>query len=248
MTTRLWALVPLKNLDGVKTRLSGLLSPSARRELALAMARDVAAALAQSRTVERVVLVSSVPDLPHLLGVPGISTYCGAESRGLNEDLGDAAHWAREQGATHALIAHADLPLLSPAAIDRFAAPLRGGKRFRGLRAASCKQGSGTNLLLAPLPLPLPLVFGRDSLARFRAEAAQRGLALDVRHDPLLAADIDELGDYEALEDLFEHGGLHDGATAALLHNNRSVRQRTDSQVESLCAASAPGSFVLSSV
>lgn len=247
MTTRLWALVPLKNLAGVKTRLAGALSPAARRELTLAMAGDVAAALLQSRAVERVVLVSDIPDLPQLLGVPGIDTYLGAESRGLNEDLGDAARWAREQGATHALIAHADLPLLTPAAIDRFAAPLRGGKPFRGLHAASCKQGSGTNLLLAPLPLPLPLVFGRDSLARFRAGAAQRGLAFDVRHDPLLAADIDEPADYEALEELFEHGGLHDGATAALLHNKRIERLRTESQIEPLCATSAAGSFVLSS-
>lgn len=211
----LWALVPLKDLAGAKTRLAGALGVRARGDLALAMARDVVAALAHTPAIERIVLVSDIADLERRIGVPGIVCHRNPGPRGLNEDLAAAALWAAGQGATDVLIAHADLPMLTATALERFIAdpPAASG----GLRAAGCKLGTGTNLLLAPLPLPLPLVFGRDSLARFRATAAAAGIPFEVRNDPALAADIDEFEDYLALETLCADGGLVTGATAMLL-------------------------------
>lgn len=226
--SRLWALVPLKNLSGAKTRLAQALTDSRRMALVMAMAHDVVAALARSRSVERVALVSDIPDLPRQIGVAGVVSHPGAGQRGLNEDLAAAALWAGGQGASHVLIAHADLPLLTPGLIDRFAASAPAG----GLRAACCKHGSGTNLLLAPLPLPLPLVYGAGSLARFRSLAGAAGLPFDVRRDPLLAADIDEPADYEALRLHCARGGGRDSATASLLRRDPDCMPRTDIQSE----------------
>lgn len=215
MKPQVWALVPLKDFAGAKTRLAAALGAEARRALSLAMARDVAAALTHASTVARVLLVSDIAGLAHLMDVPGIGHFDTGRACGLNEDLASAAAWAATQGATHVLIAHADLPRLTPAAIDRFVAGAA-TVAADGVRAAACKQGSGTNLLLAPLPLPLPLVFGQGSLARFRAVAAAAGVAIDVARDPALAADIDELDDFRTLAAACSRGELS-GATASLL-------------------------------
>jgi len=217
MTDGLWALVPVKELGGVKTRLSGILSASQRRDLVVAMATDVLRALVRARQVERVVLVSGTPDLAALTAVADVVRYPGSCHRGLNEDLTAASVWAERHGARQVLIVHADLPLLTSAAIDRFVTAPNDAVPAGALRAAMCSKGTGTNLLLAALPLPLPLTFGPDSLSRFRDLAAKRGLRFDIRDDPALATDIDLGCDYEALVRIFRSGALPSGRTAELL-------------------------------
>lgn len=213
---QVWALIPLKDFAGAKTRLAGVLDTDARRALALAMASDVATAIVRSRAVARVILVSDIPDLDRLIEIDGVGCFNTVRARGLNEDLESAADWASTRGATHILIAHADLPRLTPHAIDRFVLDA-GEAAGCNMRAAACKEGTGTNLLLAPLPLPLPLVFGKNSLARFRQAAAGAAISLDVIQDSTLEADIDELEDLEALAASCVRGELAGGATAALL-------------------------------
>jgi 2-phospho-L-lactate guanylyltransferase len=213
---QVWALVPLKDFASAKTRLASALSAEARRELALAMALDVATALVHSHAVARVIMVSDIPDLEQLMGIEGVEHFDTRSAQGLNEDLEVAAAWAGTQGATHVLIAHADLPRLTPRAIDRFILAAKDLPACR-VRAAACKDGSGTNLLLAPLPLPLPLVFGRNSLARFCQTAAAAHVAIDVISDSSLAADVDEPGDFRALAVACTRGELTGSATARFL-------------------------------
>jgi len=224
MTDGPWALVPVKELGGVKTRLSGILSAAQRRDLVVAMATDVLAALVRASLVERVVLVSGSPDLAELADAARVVLYPGPCRCGLNEDLTAATQWAERQGARQALIVHADLPLLAAVAIDRFVAPRDEAASAGSLRAARCSKGTGTNLLLAPLPLPLPLSFGTDSLMRFRDLAARRGLQFEIRDDPALATDIDLGDDYEALIKIFRSGLLPSGRTAELLGAQLSDR------------------------
>lgn len=213
---QIWALVPVKNFAFAKSRLASVLSTEDRHALALAMTLDVATALKRSRTVARVVMVSDIPALNRLIGMDGIKHFDTRRARGLNEDLASAASWAGAQGATHVLIVHADLPRLTPQAIDRFVT--EGGDASASLmRAAACKQGSGTNLLLASVPLPLPLVFGKNSLARFYRAAAATDVVVEVIHDTSLAGDIDEPDDFRALLLAYTRGELAGRATADFL-------------------------------
>lgn len=213
---RIWALIPLKDFACAKSRLASALDVEDRRALTMAMAFDVATALMRSQTVARVIMVSDIPELNKLMGINGLGHFDTQQSQGLNEDLTTAAAWACGQGATHMLIAHADLPCLTPHAIDRFLLEAKDSPTSR-MRAAACKEGSGTNLLLAPLPLALPLVFGKNSLARFCQNAAAVDIAIDVVHDASLAADIDEPEDFRALTQACTRGDLAGQATADLL-------------------------------
>lgn len=212
---QVWALVPLKDFAGAKTRLSTVLDTEARRALALAMARDVVRALTRARSIDRVVMVSDIPELRELIDLPGVDCFNTGQARGLNEDLEQATAWAQACGAGHVLIVHADLPHLTAAGIDRFvtSSPC---SRTRLLAAAS-KEGSGTNLLLTPLPLPLPLLFGNRSLPRFLQAASCAGLPLEVHRDPALAGDIDEIADLESLRATCRRGYLAGRETARWL-------------------------------
>lgn len=213
---QVWALIPLKDLGSAKTRLADALGTDTRRALVLAMAWDVAAALMAARTVTQVIFVSDIPDLGRLIGIDGVGYFNTLLAQGLNKDLETAAEWAEAQGATDVLIAHADLPRLNPNAIDQFILGA-GSATERKIRAAACKDGTGTNLLFSSLPLPLPLVFGNNSLARFRQAAAEAEIAIDVQRDSFLEADIDEIEDLKDLAASCARGELAGGATAAVM-------------------------------
>jgi 2-phospho-L-lactate guanylyltransferase len=190
-----WALVPLKRLDRAKRRLARALPEEERGRLVLAMVTDVLAALDGVRDIERILLVSSEPEAGSLLARGNFDVFYSAQSEGMNRELEQAAAYAASREAQRVLIVHGDLPYLTAQAIAKFLA----GAPPDGMRAAACKLGTGTNILLAPVPLRIPLVFGRHSLRRFRQLAEDAAQELDVVREPRLAADVDDPADFERL-------------------------------------------------
>lgn len=203
MAAETWALVPLKNLARAKSRLAPAVSGSTRRGLVLAMAEDVLTALGQVPGIDRILLVSNEPEAGSLLRPGGRPAGCSAalevfyssDREGLNRELEQAAAYAAAQGAARVLILHADLPWLEPRTLERFIAQCPPGATC----AAQDKLGTGTNAILASLPLPIPLLFGVESLPKYRTEAAARGLELRVYDEAALAQDIDCPEDFERL-------------------------------------------------
>jgi len=57
----IWAIIPVKEFDGAKHRLSGLLSPPQRRLLADTMLTDMLDAVAGSRLLAGVVAATAGP-------------------------------------------------------------------------------------------------------------------------------------------------------------------------------------------
>lgn len=190
-----WALVALKRLDRAKRRLAPGLPEEERGRLVLAMVTDVLAALDGVRDIERILLVSSEPEAGSLLARGNFDVFYSAQSEGMNRELEQAAAYASSRGAQQVLIVHGDLPYLTAPVIGKFLATAPP----EGMQAAACKWGTGTNLLMTPVPLRVPLVFGRHSLRRFRQLAESAGQRLDVVRDPRLAADVDDLADFERL-------------------------------------------------
>lgn len=223
---RTWALVPFKGvIADAKTRLAGAMKAASRRDLVLAMATDVLTTLASTPEVARVVLVTSAADDDLRLAMPGITIFNPMPARGLNQELERAAAWAASQGASHILIAHADLPAVTAPALRAFLTPpLAPG----ALRIAASKEGTGTNVLLSAAPLPVALVFGTNSLAAFRRTATDHGVALDIRHEPALATDVDELADIVALTSAHEKGKLVGTATANWLSTFQEIESRKE--------------------
>lgn len=189
------ALVPVKSLERAKGRLAPVLGPAERRLLTLAMLDDVLAALAATRGIASIALVSSdatVLERARARGLLAIYDRAGD----LNGALDQAAREAAGRGAGALVILPADLPLVTPAEIEALIATIPPDSA--GVTIAPARDG-GTNALLMRPPLVLPFRFGPDSY-RWHLEAAhERGLVPRRYQAPGFDLDVDRPDDLARL-------------------------------------------------
>jgi 2-phospho-L-lactate/phosphoenolpyruvate guanylyltransferase len=210
---RIIALVPIRGLEGAKSRLGEALDAEERRALVeRLLARTVAAAAATPAVVE-VMAISPDPDvlaLARTLGARGIAQ----EGGGLNEalDIGRAA--AVAAGADAILVVPGDLPAVTTHELARIVDRARSHLRSRTTAGAAGpapvalvsalvalvtdRAGNGTNVLLVAPPEAIAFHFGDDSRAVHAAAAHAAGatyleiagplnLDLDTPEDLLVA-------------------------------------------------------------
>lgn len=190
------ALIPVKQLSAVKTRLSEHLTPEQRSTLVLDMLHRVIDALHASEVLECISVVSADPEVlerARRWGAHGLVE----EQPGHNQALTAAAHHAIHHGATTLLTLSADLPLLKGQDVR---AMLDLSTSHQVVLAPS-RDGTGTNAFLARPPLVVPYVFGVNSLQHYTAQA--RALKLDYTFYRQLGTELD----IDTIEDLqlFRH-------------------------------------------
>ncbi len=188
MTT--WAVVPVKRFAVSKCRLAGVLDPAARRQLSIAMLRDVLAAVAATPGFDRVVLATSEPTAAGF-GCPVIDDGGGD----LNAAIARAAVALEAAQVERMLVIAADLPRAAPAEIARV---LVAGKEAPVVVVADAR-GLGTNALLLSPPGAMAPCFGADSRARHAAAARNLGLPSRELRLPSLGFDVDEPEDLARL-------------------------------------------------
>jgi 2-phospho-L-lactate guanylyltransferase len=182
---RIVALVPVRGLEGAKSRLGEALDAEERRALVeRLLARTVAAATATPAVVE-VIAISPDPDvltLARRLGARGIAQ----ESGGLNAalDIGRAAAVAADADAI--LVVPGDLPAVTTHELARIVDGARSQLQLRTAAGAmepalvalvTDRAGSGTNVLLVTPPDAIDFHFGVDSRAVHAAAAHAAGAA-----------------------------------------------------------------------
>jgi len=190
------ALIPVKALSEVKSRLASHLTLRQRENLVLDMLHHVIRTLRESTVLEHISVVS--PDERVLAHAQdwGASAL-REEAPGHNAALHAAALHEQESGTLALLTIAADLPLLQATDI-RSMAELSG--RYSVVLAPS-REGTGTNAILVRPPLALPYLFGPHSLPRYQQAARQARLSNTLYQRIGLALDIDTIDD---LDDLYE--------------------------------------------
>jgi 2-phospho-L-lactate/phosphoenolpyruvate guanylyltransferase len=219
------AVVPLRDGVSGKSRLAAVLDAGSRRRLVRVLARHVVTTLLDADEVGRVVVVTADPVFARetLAGLAVEVLEQPADRPGLNAALEHAREFLAADGRASGrepdrlLVAHADLPALSPgdvAAILAEDAPVV---------IATDRNRSGTNLLLLPVEdgagPRFRFRFGVGSLAAHLDEAEARGLGVIVVHRPGTAVDLDTADDWSQLPD--------------------EVRAAVGQQVPGLCSSSA---------
>jgi len=224
----LWALVPLKNLRRGKERLAPALGVAERRDLIDAMARDVIEAL-RSLPLEpgRIVLVSDDEEVAVLAAQYGVGIYRPSRvaTDPLNAALAEALEHVREQGAVHALVMHADLPLASAAELRRMLAMHAHALACGGaplLTLVTDRAGEGTNCLLGTPPGVIACRFGADSRSRHHQAARAAGVPCNEFAGDGLGRDIDQPGDLAELVALCQSAENVSGAHTVKLLRGRS--------------------------
>jgi 2-phospho-L-lactate/phosphoenolpyruvate guanylyltransferase len=187
-------VVPVKDLQGTKSRLAPILNPGARAGLTLYMMGRVVNAI-RSSGVEDVCVVSPDRIVLNEAQKRG-ATPLAQESRGLNPALEEGRRRAVELGASTLLVFPADLPLLEEEDVRAVL------KASEGHAVVISPDGarSGTNALLTRPPNALPFAFGPDSFEAHLEAARKRGLDVQVCERPHLAFDLDTAGDLTRLK------------------------------------------------
>lgn len=192
-----FAIVPVKDLEETKSRLSAFLDPKERAVLTLWMLDHVLATLREAHTVERVGVVSPSPRVL-FLAEDVDATALPQESRGLNNALEEGRSWAVSEGATSLLVLPADLPYVSAFDVQMLT---RLARDERAVVISPDGAREGTNALLMRPADAMPFAFGPDSYETHLRTAKEHGLEVGIYKHASVAHDVDTFEDLQALID-----------------------------------------------
>jgi 2-phospho-L-lactate guanylyltransferase len=217
----IYALIPIKDLGGAKARLDGVLADGARRELVVAMYRDVLAAATSCSAIDRVSVVSNDADALAIAKSAGAEAIPDGPSSGsgpgLNDALTSAAQALAARGAKRLIVLLADLPLANVAAIERVA-------RADADVAIVPSPDGGTNALVLA-PGALEFQYGPGSAAKHIAAAEAAGLRVATLDELSLQLDIDTRDDLERLV-ISASVGEHTAGVLRAIGTGNTVTQR----------------------
>ena len=149
--TPVWAAVPVKRFEGAKQRLSGLLTPAQRAELAATMLEDVLSALAGARQVAGIIVNTLDPHAAALARRYGARVVAESAAEG---------HTAAVQGMARVLLAErlgalltvpGDVPGVIAAEIDAVVASC---SEPPSLTLATSRAAAGPDRAVRKMPPP----------------------------------------------------------------------------------------------
>jgi 2-phospho-L-lactate guanylyltransferase len=204
-----WVIIPVKPLNRAKSRLSGVLTPDQRRQLAESMFRHV---------------LEVVRDLPQVMGALVISRDSKALSIAreydaktlqesgtpeLNSALTRATQVVISWGVESVLVLPADLPLVTAEDIVNM---IELDSGLMSVVIATDQNKDGTNALFMRPPGIIPYAYGPGSYQRHMALARQARVDVQTYFSERLALDIDlsdDLDTYQRLTQQTNHRHLY---------------------------------------
>lgn len=188
-----WALVPVKSFDKAKVRLTGVLTPAERSQLAKSLLAHVVDTLRQTQGLAGIAVVAEGYDVLAYAESLGVTAFLQEPSSHLGAVVDGAFARLAKKGATSALVVMSDLPLAQPVSFEALL------KRMNGCDwlVVPDETFEGTNVLGVSLPSKVPTCFGRHgSFGQHLARAKEHALRCDVAEDARLAFDVDTPEDY----------------------------------------------------
>jgi 2-phospho-L-lactate/phosphoenolpyruvate guanylyltransferase len=198
-------VIPVRALEGAKSRLGAVLDAEERRELVERLLRATAAAAVATPGIAGVIVVSPDPAaiaVGESVGATGVRQG----SAGLNPGIVEARDSVGAAGADRLLVLPADLPGITPADIAAIlavadASPAGSATGYPIVVLATDRHGRGTNALLLQPPAVIDPAFGGDSRDAHRRLAAAAG-ATYLETPDRLELDLDTPDDLLLLESL----------------------------------------------
>jgi len=188
-------LVPIKDLRGAKQRLSPILSPDERIQLARGMVEDVFDALTPFASSPGVAVVSGDAWSSQQAKARKFTIVLDDEEGGETAAIELATSFCLDNSADFSVVFPADIPLITA---DEVRAVLDAIPP-RGCVVVPAGDGRGTNgILRRPADL-IPLRFGNDSLLPHLAAARATGYPVVVCELPGIAIDVDRPDDLATL-------------------------------------------------
>lgn len=196
----MWAVVPVKSLKDVKTRLASCLSPSERAQLFRCMVEDVLAALSSVPGLNGSLVVSRDPDIKQLANACNATVLEQSIDGGHDAAVADAVAWLIKRGEDGFMQIPGDIPTVTSGELSEVLATHGNEKNAKRVFTISPSHDfGGSNCIVCSPPDLIPLRFGPDSFRRHLASARLAGLEIRIIERPGIALDIDYPEDLERL-------------------------------------------------
>lgn len=184
----IWAVIPVKEFDGAKHRLSGLLSPDQRRALAETMLTDVLDAVAAARRLAGVMVVTLEPRARALAERIGARVETEGARDGHTGSVTAGLRILAREGRGGMITMPGDIPAATGAEIDAVLAAHLPAPSFT---ISPAHDDLGSNAVVCSPPDSVPLRFGEDSYFPHLDAARRQGIEPVVVRQPGIAMDID---------------------------------------------------------
>lgn len=191
-------VIPVKAFAAAKTRLSPIVSADARAGLAEAMCRDVFAAVADVRGVDRILVVTNEPRALAWADERGWERLKEHQQISESASVDMACRHCAEQGVRIVLRLPADIPLVCSSDIEALFSALPDSP---GCVIVPSRDGSGTNALLRSPPAAFESHFGKDSFVAHLAAARAADLPVIVVRNGNIELDVDEPADLDQVRE-----------------------------------------------
>lgn len=182
----IFAILPVKNPQNAKQRLTGFLAVEQRETLARMLYRQTLAALCQAEGIDRVVVATSDVEIADHARQSGALVFEENDQVSHSVSADAACLRAMEMGASTVLLVPIDVPTATPADFTRLALSAR-----PGLVVVPSSDGTGTNALVRTPPNCIQSRFGPGSFRAHLDQALSKGVPADVLRLPGLMFDID---------------------------------------------------------
>lgn len=189
-TSGVHAILPIKNLTGVKTRLGSILSADERLLLVRAMAEDVVVALKAAKGLAGISVVSHDERVGAWAKSHELDLVDDTAVTGLSAAVALAASQLRSRGAEAILVVLADAPFATPEDFEALIAMHEETAKPHLILAPSRDNDGSNGLLLAP-PGAISFHYGVGSAKAHAEEARRKGLEVLYIKGSGLAHDID---------------------------------------------------------
>lgn len=184
-------LIPIKNFENSKQRLSSVLTPGQRIILAETMLQDVLTAVSQLRDQIAVSIVTGDPKAEALCRHYGLEIIPEPDNRSETDAISMATSICVARGIQGTLVIPGDVPLVTAEELRLIlnSAPMEGAV------LVPAADGRGTNAILRSPADLFPARFGNDSFKPHLENAQATGKTVVVLRLPGIAVDVDSRED-----------------------------------------------------
>jgi 2-phospho-L-lactate/phosphoenolpyruvate guanylyltransferase len=196
MSRDIWAVVPIKELDGAKQRLAGFLDASLRRDLAEVMIGEVLEAVAGAAGVTGIIVVTLDPLATRLAGRSGARIVTEGARDGQTGSVAAGQAILAREGRGGMITLPGDIPCVTSAEIEAVLAAHTAAPAFT---IAPAHDDLGSNAVVCSPPDAVTLRFGDNSFFPHLEAARRRGIEPTVIRLPGIAMDVDHPADLAAL-------------------------------------------------
>ncbi|MBI3197513.1 MAG: 2-phospho-L-lactate guanylyltransferase [Rhodospirillales bacterium] len=204
MAADVWAIVPVKELEGAKQRLAPLLSPAQRRALIEVMVGEVLEAVVGARGLAGVMVVTLDPLVTAMASRLGARVATDGARDGHTGSVTAGLKLLAREGRGGMITLPGDIPAATSAEIEAVLAAHLGAPSFT---ISPAHDDLGSNAVVCSPPDSVPLRFGENSYFPHLDAARRAGIEPTVIRQPGIAMDIDHPADLAAFLRLPQSAG-----------------------------------------